>query len=646
MSAVAGLIHYNSDKPVDRATTERLLSIITPYGKDAQNSWVGSGAVLMRSLLRTTPEDRLDRQPVVSPDSGRVTIFDGRLDNREELAAALELDSTSLRLMADGTLAARAIDAWHERACDWFLGDFAVANWDPATRRLLLARDSVGYRPLLWHSGRDFFAFASLPKALFAIPGVPRSLREDALHDYLCLMPTEPQATLFESIYRIEPGQYLILENNKPTAHRYHHFGTQKILRLKDPREYVDGLAEQLDHAVARRLRAIGSIASELSSGFDSSTITAIAARQLGARDRRLIAVTSVLPESKRDGPSLPGRHRDESCGAKALVAMHDNIDHLLVENPGHSPLHGLHERIGRTDRPVLNPINVPWMEEMWRATRNHGARTLLNGMGGNLSISHDGRSLLPSLLLRGRIFSWLRVAQAMRRRKDRPWRWFLRFSIAPKVPDKLWAAYQRRKGFGLTLSDYSAISCDMQARFDTERRARKAGHDVFHRGIPDGVKLRTAPLYWVETAQTFLDLNAQGLDPRSPAMDRRLVEYCVSVPESIYLRNGQPKWLIKELGRQLLPPEILHSRTRGLQGVDLFDSAETTRDELRAELEKFRQHGSIGRYLDLEEMQRLLDDWPEDGGHQPDLDMQYANKLLRGMSVGAFVRYIENDNR
>jgi len=135
-------------------------------------------------------------------------------------------------------------------------------------------------------------------------------------------------------------------------------------------------------------------------------------------------------------------------------------------------------------------------------------------------------------------------------------------------------------------------------------------------------------------------------LEQRSPAMDQRLVEYCLSVPDKIYLHDGQLQWPIKELGKHLLPPEILNCRTRGYQGADWADSATAARDELQVELERFRQHESIRDYLDLEEMQQLLDEWPEEGWHRPQVEMQYRSKLLRGLSVGAFVRHIEPDNR
>ncbi len=647
MTALAGVIHFDQAKPFPRADVDRLFSAIAPYGREAKNSWERGGALLMRSLLRTTPEDRLDRQPVQSSRSGRVTVFDGRLDNREELAAALKVETPRLRLMADSALVSMALDAWQESAFNRFLGDFALAQWDPANRRLLLARDTVGYRPVFWHKGADFFAFGSLPRILFAFSSVPRALREDAMHDFLCLMPMAPQATLYESIHRLQPGQYLVLEDNRAEIHRYHRFGEQPTLRLKDPNEYVEGLHEYLARAVAVRLRAIGPLASELSSGFDSSTVTALAALEMQKAGQRLMAFTGVLPANKREGPAPAGYHRDEAPGASALASLYPNVDHILVESGGQSPLHRLQERIELTDRPVLNPSNTNWVHDVQQAVVDRGGRVLLNGWQGNLTISHDGRSILQSLWVRGRLLSWLRVVRAMRRHyRNVPRRWFIEFSVAPYVPASLWATYQRFSGSGVSIRDYSPVSAELQRHLRTTDRAKKSGHDLMYRGDPNGIRFRVNPLYRIEFSESCLGMNAVGLDPRSPTMDRQLIEYCLQIPEDIFLHEGQPQWPIRQLGKRLLPDEILRCRTRGYQGADWFDSATAARDDLQAELERFKRHESVARYLDLEELQRLLDEWPESSWERPEVEMSYRNKLLRGFSAGAFVRHVENDNR
>ena len=646
MSALAGIIHAEPDRPVESSTVDRLRAVITRYGRDAQNGWSRGGALLMRSLLRTTPEDRLDSQPVQSAASGRVVVFDGRLDNREELARQLKIATGDLRLLADSAVVAHALDAWGDQALDRLLGDFALASWEPAKRRLLLARDAVGYRPIFWFQGAGFIAFGSLPKILFAIPGVPRQLREDALHDYLCLLPLDKQATLFQDIFRLEPGQYLVLEDGRIEVRRYHRFGESGLLKLADPREYVDGLAEQIERSVAPRLRGLGPLACELSSGLDSSTVAAFAARQLGNTDQRLLALTAVLPEDKRDGPAPPGFHRDEGPGACALAAMYANIDHVLVESSTPSPLQGLQERIESTDRPVFNPCNAHWSQALGQAALEGGSRTLLNGWQGNLTISHDGLPWLQYLFSRGRFVAWRKMVRSVRRRH--PWvprRWFFEFCLAPLLPAAWWSAYQRRRGTGKDLADYSAASTALQRRFNTRVRARQRGWDLLYRGHADGVRLRVQPLYQVEFAETCLAMNADGLDPRSPTMDRRLIEYCLSVPEAIYLHQGCLQWPLRELARGLLPKEILSSRTRGYQAGDWFESATAAKADLGQVLEQFRRHESLGDYLDLDGMQQLLDEWPENNWHRPDLESRYRNKLLRAVSVGSFVRYVENDN-
>ena len=106
MSAIAGIIQCDG-RPVDRATLERMQTVLTPYGRDVQNHVHQGSAAFLRTLLRTTPEDRLDHQPLVHAESGTTLLFDGRIDNRDELAHALGLSAAGTALMADSDLVLR-----------------------------------------------------------------------------------------------------------------------------------------------------------------------------------------------------------------------------------------------------------------------------------------------------------------------------------------------------------------------------------------------------------------------------------------------------------------------------------------------------------------------------------------------------------
>ena len=645
MSAIAGIIRLDQ-QPVDRATLERMQTVLTSYGRDAQRSWCRNSAALVCTLLRTTPEDSLDRQPIVDTATGTVFLFDGRLDNREELAHSLGLPRPETLLMADSDLALQACLRWDIQALDRLLGVFALACWQPARRRLWLARDPLSYRPLYWHKGAGLFAFATMPKALFAIPGVPRALCEERLFDTICLLPVIGPESLFKDIYRVEPAHWLLLEDNKVVTRRYHSFDPEREIRLARDDDYVEAFREQLERSVECRLRSNGPIGSLLSSGYDSSTVTAIAARLLAARGKNLLAYTSV-PRDGFDGPVPHGRHADEGPGARALAARFPNIEHILVRSDCGTPLDNLREITESVDRPPLNPCNMAWCDAIRRDAARRGARVLLTGIMGNMSISHAGVQYLPALVRKGALRTWWREVAALKR-KNRGWRWrgLFALSFGPYVPAMLWSMIAKYRKWGLELTDYTAIHPDFLVRMQGQRRTRKSGWDLSYRPWRDGRLMRIAALNRLDIGDHYAADNTLGFDTRDPLNDLRLVEFCLSVPDGQYLRNGRTRWLLHRLMDAVLPPEILTAHTRGLQAADWYESSKNALPAMREELKLMMAHGGVGDYLDLEGLLRSLEGWPDSGFETAEIVHKYRLKLLRGLSVGTFIRYVENDNR
>lgn len=644
MTAIAGLIQLD-DAPADRATLQRMLSVLTPYGRDAQHHWQQGSAGFVRTLLRTTPEDSLDRQPLHDAASQTLLVFDGRIDNRDELAGQLGLQSAELALMADSQLVLRACLRWGTAAVEHLLGDFALACWQPQQRKLWLARDPMGHRPLFWHRQDKFFAFATLPKALFAVPGVPRTLSEERLHDYLCLLPMVGPESFFKDLYRVEPGELLTLEDGRVSTRRYHHFDPERELRFASDDDYLEGFREQLERAVACRLRSSGGIASHLSSGFDSSTVTAVAARQLAAQGKGLLAYTAV-PREGYSGVSK-GRHVDEGPGARALAARFANIEHVLIRSGGTSPLKNLEANVEALDGAPRNPCNMVWIDAIQADAQERGAKVLLSGQMGNMTISYTGEQLLPALLGQGRWLEWWRQVNALKRREPwRRWRGQLSQSVGPYLPAGVWSGLQRWRARSQVLTDYSAIHPDFMARMDSAQRARKAGWDLSYRPWADGRRMRIAVLNRADRGDHFAAVNAQGLEKRDPTADRRLVEYCLAVPDRQYLHDGQTRSLLHRLMGDVLPPEILHARSKGLQAADWHEGVGADLATMRAELDGLKAHGSPGNYLDLQAMECALDDWPSENWHSHETTQTFRLKLLRGMSVATFIRYVDSRNR
>src|SRR4051794_30227055 len=180
MSALAGRWNFDG-KPDADAACERMLRSQLMYGPHDERRWSDGFIAMGRRLFRTLPEDRYDRQPLFGADGRLVLVADVRLDDRAELAPALRLDAADAGRLCDAALLLAALERWGEAAVDRLVGDFAFALWDRHARSLTLARDFLGQRPLHYHRGDNFLAFATMPKGLHALTEIPYAPDEQAM---------------------------------------------------------------------------------------------------------------------------------------------------------------------------------------------------------------------------------------------------------------------------------------------------------------------------------------------------------------------------------------------------------------------------------------------------------------------------------
>jgi len=646
LTAITGIVYFD-EKPVDPGLLERMQNILEPYGQDAQHIWHEPGAGLVRTLCRITPEDAMDRQPLKADDGRLVLVFDGRIDNREELAETLYISPRQAQFMADSAFVLKTFERWGDGCLGHLLGDFAFAVWDRRARRLFLARDPLGRRPLYWHKTRRFFAFATLSKGLFAIPEVPRQLCEGRMADYLAHLPMKGPESFYKDIFRIEPGHFLVLDDGRVHTRRYHRFDPNHRIVFKNDDDYVEQARDLLHQAVKCRLRTTGKIASHLSSGLDSSTVTATAAELLQKEGKRLLAFTAV-PRKGFDGPVPKGRHADEGPAAAALAARFPNIEHILFRPDGRTPVDDLEAKVERLDRAPLNPCNHVWIDGIQEEAARRGARVLLNGQMGNMTISYHGQPRLANLLCRGRFLEWLREVYAMVRYTDTRLRGLMMQSIGPFLPVPLWRALNAWRGRGMTsLHDYTAIHPNLIHRTALYERARQAGWDLSYRPWADGWRMRTSALFRGDSGdyQTAF-IGANAIERRDPTSDLRLITFCLAIPEDQYFKNGCPRRLLHRLMGHILPPEIFNSKTRGLQAADWYEGATAARGEIETWLQRLESTSEAPRYLDLNRMRTLVENWPQNGWDHESVVKTYRLLLLRGLSVGAFIQYVEGGNR
>ncbi|MFZ0027330.1 MAG: hypothetical protein WAK72_14190, partial [Pseudolabrys sp.] len=263
MSGIAGLVRFDG-RSVMRRELERVANGLSQYGPDRVETIAKENCGLAHALMRMTPEDRFDRQPYQSA-RGSVITADLRLDNRDELLARTGISQMEASEWPDSRL---LLTAWEKLGDDvWPMlrGPFAAAIWDPRSRCMTLARDHLGLNVVTWHKGRGFFAFASMPNALFAFDDVPRELCEEKLADFLVLNHADHAMTMYRNVFRVPPAHILrVKSDGSITQHHYWSLADIKTLRLRTDVDYADMLRDRLDRAVRRQMRSTHPIGSLL----------------------------------------------------------------------------------------------------------------------------------------------------------------------------------------------------------------------------------------------------------------------------------------------------------------------------------------------------------------------------------------------
>lgn len=639
MSAVAGLLRLDGGPVADDLA--RMSVAMAPYGPDGAGAWSEDGVGLAQRKLVVLPEDRVDRQPLAGA-SGWTLVADVRLDNRDEVATALGLPAVPR--LSDAAVLLASLERWGLQAPTRWIGAFAVVAWHVPSRRLLLARDPLGERPLHIHRGSGFVAVASVPAGLHALHQVPRALDEARLAALLLLLPRDDQP-LYGGIDAVPRGTALLIAaDGAETATTLWTPSPAGSLDFASDGEAVEAFRARIDEAVRCRLRSVGEVGSHLSAGLDSGCVTATAARMLEAQGRRLQAYTAVPGE----GATAPrGRVGDEWPGAAQVAAMYSNIDHHAVRGDAGGVIGAIDATAARADHPPLNPCNVGWVDGIARSARRHGVRVLLTGASGNMTLSYNGEERLSELARAGRPLAWWREAGASVQIGRLSWRGAVYGTIAPWLPRTIYRLIQARRGAVGAASDYSPINPVFAAEIDAEALAAGVGWDMSLRPWSDGWDARLAFLRKAENA-TLAATHAVGfgIDLRSPAIDRRLVDFCLALDARWYRADGVSKRLFRAAMVDRLPPQTLvHANGRGFQAADWHTHFTAERAAFAAELDRLEASPLARRVLDLPRLRALVDLWPEGGWDRPRIVREYRHMLGRALAVGHFIRRVEGGN-
>jgi asparagine synthase (glutamine-hydrolysing) len=650
MSAIFGLVAVRGDGLPGHAL-EAMRSALADHGGDGGDTWALGGASLGQQLKLTTPEDLFERQPLVSRDGLRVLVSDGRIDNRPELSGELGLPR-SARTVPDSAFILAAYERWGTDCLQHLIGSFCFAVWDAGPKRLLLARAPFSARPVFFHQATDFVAFATMPRALFALPGVPRRLCLESVADNLILVPAEPGASLFHDIRSLEPGHALTVEPRGCHVRAFWKPELRRELRLRRDEEYVEAFTERFDRVVADHLRSLGPVGVLMSGGLDSTSVAATAAPLLARRGERLAAFTAA----PRDGfleVDAPHWLVDEAPLASTVAARYENIDLSVIRTEGRFFLDELDRYFDAAEMPYEATASRVWHEGIMAEAQRRGVRVLLTGKCGNWTVSWNGSGLMRSLIGTGRwAAAWREAGALASADRARPTaRALVSGGFIPQLPWKVQLAIARRRGAddpllapGAWWAPISPIHPEFARAQSVAARSRARGCDHWFRRRIDTPERRCARLMHV---QRLAGMNGAfqalyGTDIRDPTADVRIAEFCLSLPEEQYRRGDVSRWLIRRAMADRLPAEILASPRRGIDTADWFERLCGAQARVFETLHLLEQSETASTVLDLPRMRRLADQIDQPARDPVRKMTDYRHVLERGLMVGRFLRWFE----
>jgi asparagine synthase (glutamine-hydrolysing) len=644
MSALAGRWNFDG-KPGAGASCKRMLAAQEIYGPHHGASWDGGDIAIGRRLFRSLPEDMYDRQPLVGGGGRYRLVADVRLDDRDELAAALGLDATRAASLPDAAFLLAAWEQWREDCFDRLFGDYAFALWDGEERRLVLARDPLGMRPLHYHLGAAFAAFASMPKGLHALAEIPYAPNEVRVAEFLALLPEHGADSFFEGVSRVEAGHFVSVTPGGVVARRHWNprRDTTQPWRGGDPAE---AMRAQFDRAVAARLRGGGRVGAHLSAGLDSSAVAATAARLLAPTGGSVVAFTAV-PREGYGGADPRGRIGNEGPLAAATAALHPNMEHVCVgPGQGHM-LDGLDRNFFLLDRPLLNVCNQRWWNAINAQAQARGLTVMLTGAMGNMTSGYAGWEHLAELAARGRWLRLLRLSHILVKGGHIRWPGALAAAFGPWLPERLWLALRRmHKGLAVRLADYSLVNPRRSADLDLPGLALSRGLDLSYRPGRNGFDIRLSVLQRVDQGNFHkAALAGWGIDMRDPTCDRRLIEFSLSLPTEAFLGEDGPRSLAKRAFADRLAAKVLAERRKGLQAIDWHEALSAAREDLGEEVARLEQIPEAAAALDLPRMRALIEDWPKGEWNSLAVATAYRAALLRGIGSGHFLRRASGSN-
>jgi asparagine synthase (glutamine-hydrolysing) len=554
----------------DHQVVNSMCAALEHRGPDSRGIHSEPGVALGIQRLRIIDLATGD-QPIANESGDVIVVLNGEIYNFAALRAELTSRGHTFSTHSDTEVIVHLYEEMGPRCVERLHGMFGLAVWDRARRRLLLARDRLGKKPLFYAEQDGVLSFASELGALMQDPSISRDVDPDGLDAYLAFRYIPSPLTAFRAVRKLPPGHRLVLENDQTRIERYWRLDFSRKRSFSSDEEAIEELREHLRRATRLRMVADVPLGAFLSGGVDSGAVVAAMAE---ASDRPV----------KTFSIGFPGTALDERPLARLVANRFGTEHHELEVEP--RAIEVLPRLVRHHGEPFADATSIPTFY-LSQLTREH-VTVALNGDGGDEAFG--GYSRYVATLAASRLDGLpISVRQGVR-------------AVTRTVPRSgridSWRSRIRRVGAALaydTAGRHLAYMTDLQGmpRFAlySDDFARQVDHGVeerFRRLWEDGTAVEPLDRMLEVDSATYLpdDLLAKvdiatmacSLEGRSPLLDHELMQFAAELPVHLKIARGEKKVALRRAMRGWLPDAILDAPKRGFQPP----IASWLRDDLR----------------------------------------------------------------
>lgn len=584
---MCGIVGFNWN---DKELVRRMCKVIGYRGPDQKGLYLDENFSLGHQRLSIIDPSENGRQPICNEDESLWIVHSGEIYNFKEIRENLERGGHRFYSNTDTEVIIHAYEEYGENCVEKFNGMFAFAILDTGKRRLFLARDRLGIKPIYYYFNNGKFIFASEIKAILQYH-LKREINIEALNSFFTFKYIPGPKTIFKNISKLQPGNILLFENGKIEIKEYWDLSFKPERRSEE--FYIKQISELLEDSVKKTLISDVPLGVLLSGGLDSSLVTAI--------------MSSIVDEPVKSfsvGFETDDQYYNELRFAEQVSILCNTDHHEKIIN--FEDIIELLPRITwHLDEPLSDWAAIPTY--LVSKLAKNSVKVVLTGEGGDETFAgyryYIANEIVPyyKILPKSIKNNFVRISKGLpisTRMKDI----LETISISSDVERganwaRVFSYEMRQKLFKDTVKKDNRL--DNKQIFDLYENKIKS-FDNLSKVMYLDTKIRIPDELLMKTEKSTM---AVSLEARVPYIDHRIVEFLARIPSSIKIKNFTTKYMLKKVASKFLPREIVYRKKHGFT----LPTAKWFREELRDYVQMIMEDKSVNEYLNKDYIEKII---------------------------------------